>query len=116
VAAVLGALLASWATFLPSFVFIFLGAPHVERLTRVPRVAAALAAITAAVVGIIGTLAWLLARVVLLPQGFDGIIAWAALGIAIGTWWLLDRRQVELHWALPIAALAGLAAQWAGWA
>ena len=51
-AAILAALLASWATFLPSFVFIFLGAPYVERLTRMPRVAAALAAITAAVMAL----------------------------------------------------------------
>ena len=32
--AILAALLAAWATFLPSFVFIFLGAPHLERVTR----------------------------------------------------------------------------------
>ena len=77
-AAVLAALLASWATFLPSFVFIFLGAPHVERLTRSPRIQAALAAITAAVVGVIATLGVLLAKVVLLP---DGSLA-ASLGSA----------------------------------
>jgi chromate transporter len=67
-AAVLAALLASWATFLPSFVFILVGAPYVERISAEPRVASALAAITAAVVGIIGTLAVLFARVVLLPH------------------------------------------------
>ena len=38
-AALLAGALAAWATFLPSFVFIFLGAPHVERLTHVPRIA-----------------------------------------------------------------------------
>jgi len=115
-AALLAALLASWATFLPSFVFIFLGAPHVERLTRVPRIAAALAAITAAVVGIIATLGLLLARVVLLPQGLAGGIAWPPLVIAIVTWWLLERRRFDLHWALALAGLAGLAVQYAGWA
>ena len=115
-AALLAALLASWATFLPSFVFIFLGAPHLERVTRVPRIAAALAAITAAVVGIIATLGLLLGRVVLLPQGLAGGIAWAPLVIAVATWWLLERRRFELHWALVLAALAGLAAQYAGWA
>jgi len=115
-AALLAALLASWATFLPSFIFIFLGAPHLERVTRVPRIAAALAAITAAVVGIIATLGLLLGRVVLLPQGLAGGIAWAPLVIAVATWWLLERRRFELHWALVLAALAGLAAQYAGWA
>jgi len=114
--AVLAALLAAWATFLPSFVFIFLGAPHVERVTRVPRLAAALAAITAAVVGIIATLGLMLTRVVLLPQGLDGGVAWASLTIAGGAWWLLEHRRFELHWLLVLAALAGLATQYAGWA
>ncbi len=69
VAAVIAGLLAAWATFLPSFVFIFLGAPHVERIAHDPRLSGALAAITAAVVGVIATLALLLARAVLFPQG-----------------------------------------------
>jgi chromate transporter len=109
--AVLAALLASWATFLPSFVFIFLGAPYVERVTRAPRLSAALAAITAAVVGIIGTLALLLARVVLLPEGWSGGVGWASAAIAVAVWWLLGRRSFELHWVLVAAALAGIAAQ-----
>jgi chromate transporter len=115
-AAVLAALLASWATFLPSFVFIFLGAPYVERVTRAPRVAAALAAITAAVVGIIATLALLFARVVLLPEGFTGPVGWAALAIAAAAWWSLERARLGLHWVLAGAALAGLAVQAGGWA
>jgi chromate transporter len=110
VSAVIAALLASWATFLPSFVFIFLGAPYVERITRAPRISAALAAITAAVVGIIATLALLLARVVLLPDGVGGAIGWGALGIAAAVLWALGRTQFELHWVLAAAALAGLGA------
>ena len=116
VSAVLAALLASWATFLPSFVFIFLGAPYVERIARAPRISAALAAITAAVVGIIATLALLLARVVLVPDGWQGAIGWAALAIAAAVWWTLERTKLELHWALVAAALAGLAVQGLGWA
>jgi chromate transporter len=114
--AAMAALLASWATFLPSFVFIFLGAPYVERITRAPRIAAALAAITAAVVGIIATLALLLARVVLLPDGWQGGIGWAALAISAAVWWTVERTKLELHWALVAAALAGLAVQGLGWA
>jgi chromate transporter len=113
-AAVLAALLASWATFLPSFVFIFLGAPYVERLTRLPRAAAALGAITAAVVGIIATLLLLLAQVVILPAGLGGGVRWAALALAACVWLALERGRLELHWALVIAALAGLALQAAG--
>ena len=115
-AAILAALLASWATFLPSFVFIFLGAPYVERVMRAPRVGAALAAITAAVVGIIATLALLFARVVFLPEGFTGPVGWAALAIAAAAWWSLERARLGLHWVLAGAALAGLAVQAGGWA
>jgi chromate transporter len=111
VAAVLAALLASWATFLPSFVFIFLGAPYVERITSEPRAAAALAAITAAVVGIIATLAVLLGRVVLFPGGTGAGISWPALGIAVTAWLVLTRTRLALPWVLAGAAAAGLAAQ-----
>jgi chromate transporter len=108
-AAVLAALLAAWATFLPSFVFIFLGAPHLERVTREPRIAAALAAITAAVVGIIATLGVLLARVVILPAGLAGGVAWGALALAVAVWILLARTRLDLSWILALAAVGGLA-------
>ena len=57
VAAVLAALLTTWVTFVPSFVFILLGAPYVERLRGNRALASALAGITAAVVGVIASLA-----------------------------------------------------------
>lgn len=56
-AALLGALLTTWVTFVPSFLFIFLGAPYVERLRGNRTLSAALTAITAAVVGVIANLA-----------------------------------------------------------
>jgi len=111
VAAVLAALLTAWATFLPSFVFIFLGAPHLERLTHEPRIAGALAAITAAVVGIIATLALLLARVVLFPAGFAAGPHWASAIIAVAAGVLLARSRVGLPWVLAAAAAAGLLLQ-----
>jgi chromate transporter len=52
-AAVLGASLTTWVTFLPCFLFIFVGAPYVESLRRQASLNAALSAITAAVVGVI---------------------------------------------------------------
>ena len=55
-AAVLGAMLTTWVTFVPCFVFIFLGAPYVERLRGNRSLSAALTGITAAVVGIIASL------------------------------------------------------------
>jgi chromate transporter len=57
VAAVLAALLTTWVTFVPCFVFIFLGAPYVERLRGNSTISAALTGITAAVVGVIANLA-----------------------------------------------------------
>ncbi len=57
VAAVLASLLTTWVTFVPCFLFIFLGAPHVERLRGNKSLSAALTGITAAVVGVIANLA-----------------------------------------------------------
>jgi chromate transporter len=57
VAAVIAALLTTWVTFVPCFVFIFLGAPYVERLRGNATISAALTGITAAVVGVIANLA-----------------------------------------------------------
>ena len=57
VAAVLASLLTVWVTFVPCFLFIFLGAPYVERLRESAALAAALAGVTAAVVGVIANLA-----------------------------------------------------------
>lgn len=57
VAATLGAVLTTWVTFLPCFLWIFAGAPYVERLRGNRALSAALAAITAAVVGVILDLA-----------------------------------------------------------
>ena len=57
VAGVLGAVVVTWATFAPCFLWIFLGAPYVERLRGNVRLSAALETITAAVVGVIANLA-----------------------------------------------------------
>src|SRR6266436_3204693 len=56
-AGMLGGLLAAWATFVPSFVWIFMGAPYIESVRSNKALGAALAAITAAVVGVILNLA-----------------------------------------------------------
>jgi len=56
-AALLAALLTTWVTFVPCFVFVFLGAPYVERLRGNAALSAALAGITASIVGVIASLA-----------------------------------------------------------
>ena len=56
-AATLGALITTWVTFVPGFLFVLLGAPSVEKLRGNERLSAALTGITAAVVGVIASLA-----------------------------------------------------------
>jgi chromate transporter len=72
-AGVLGAVLAVWVTFLPSFVFIFAGAPVVERLRHSTALRHGLSGIGAAVVGVIANLGlWLAVHV--LFDSVDGIV------------------------------------------
>jgi chromate transporter len=56
-AGVLGSVLTTWVTFVPCYLWIFLGAPYMERLRRNARLSAALRGVTAAVVGVILNLA-----------------------------------------------------------
>jgi chromate transporter len=59
-----GAAVALWMTFIPCFLWVSAGAPHIHRLAAMPRLSAALAAITAAVVGVIANLSiWFAAHV-----------------------------------------------------
>ncbi len=65
VAAVLGSVLTTWVTFAPSFLWILLGAPYIERLRGAKALGGALRAITAAVVGVILSLAlWFASHVI----------------------------------------------------
>ena len=57
VAGTIAAVLVTWVTFVPCFLFIFLGAPHIEALRHNHYLTAALTGITAAVVGVIANLA-----------------------------------------------------------
>ncbi|MSQ91902.1 MAG: chromate efflux transporter [Gammaproteobacteria bacterium] len=100
------ALLATWATFLPSFVLILVGAPYVERLTANPRLAGALSGITAAVVGVIANLAVVFAGAVIFPAGF-GAPHWPALALAIAALILLQWTRVDVLWVIAGGALAG---------
>lgn len=83
-AGIAGALVATFFTFLPSFVFIFVGAPFVETTHGNLRFTAPLLAITAAVVGVILNLAVFFAGHVLWPRGLSGEFEWfsALLGAA----------------------------------
>jgi chromate transporter len=99
------ALLTTWATFLPSFVFIFLGAPHVERLRASRRWTAALSGITAAVVGVILNLAAVFGAAVLFPAGLPELFALAIAALAL---LVLVRWRVDVPWVIAAGAALGL--------
>ena len=76
-AATLGALITTWATFVPCFLWILLGAPYVERLRGIKSLSSALASVTAAVVGVILNLALWFGLHVIFPR--NGNVDWFAV-------------------------------------
>jgi len=82
--AALCGVLATYVTFLPSFFFIFIGAPYIEKLRHNESLTAALSGVTAAVVGVILNLALMFGATVLFPHlqtNYFGLIL-AALAFA----------------------------------
>jgi chromate transporter len=104
-AATLGALITTWVTFLPCFLFVFLGAPHVEGLRERPALASALTAITAAVVGVILNLAIWFAWHALGPAG--GGIDWFVAVVAVGAWLAMERFKIGVIPTLSACAALG---------
>lgn len=107
-AATLGAALTTWTTFLPCFLWIFLGAPYIEKLRDHRGLSAVMSAITASVVGVILNLAvWFAGHVLFpgVPPRFDVFAALVALVTFIGL--------VKWRWnIIPVvfgAAILGLA-------
>ena len=82
-AGALAAILVTWFTFLPSFLFILAGGPLVESTHGNLRFTAPLTAITAAVVGVVLNLALFFGYHVLWPEGFAGHFDWPSAVIAI---------------------------------
>jgi chromate transporter len=81
-AGVLGAVITVWVTFVPCFLWIFLGAPYVESLRGNAALSSALAAIMAAVVGVIANLAlWFASHVLFERVSASGIPDFASLEI-----------------------------------
>ncbi|MCU0797215.1 MAG: chromate efflux transporter [Akkermansiaceae bacterium] len=106
--AAVGALLTTWVTFMPCFLFVFLGAPHIEKLQDQPRISAALSAITAAVVGVILNLAVKFTLHAVKPESagaYDGYIAAVAIAAFVALW----RFKVGLMPTIGVCALLGLA-------
>lgn len=102
---ILGALITTYVTFLPCFLFIFIGAPYIEALSNNRRIQAALTGITAAVVGVILNLALFFARHVLFPSGrLDGF----ALAVAAGSFVLAWRFHLPIQYLVLAGAAAGM--------
>jgi chromate transporter len=80
--AILGSLVATYFTFLPCFLFIFLGAPYIEKLRGNKKLSAVLSSITAAVVGVVLNLAAWFGTHVLFPEAATFNIFGAAVGLA----------------------------------
>jgi chromate transporter len=121
--ALAGAAIASWCTFAPSFVWIFAGAPHAERLANNARAQGALAAITAAVLGVIANLALFFAthaffatQIGVGPMELPDLMSarWWMLALAFAAAVALIRFKANLLLVLIACALAGLAAHAGG--
>ena len=124
IGAVLGCVLATYFTFLPSFVFILLGAPYIESMRGELRLTAALTGITAAVVGVVLNLAVFFGKTVIWPKlsiphsGFSvsGALSLLAettnvfgLVLAVAAFVALQRFKVSLSYVVLACAIAGLA-------
>ncbi|MGJ0491147.1 chromate efflux transporter [Methylobacter sp.] len=103
-----GAAVATLFTFLPSFLFIFLGGPSVEATRHDMKFTAPLTGITAAVVGVIVNLACFFAYHVLWPQGLDGAFDWLSCLIGAGAFIALFRFKVGIVSVIAACAVMGL--------
>jgi chromate transporter len=127
VAAVLASLLVTWVTFVPSFLFVLLGAPYMERLRGNRSLSAALTGITAAVVGVIANLGLYFAVHTLFSETRDvgwsgmslelpepGSLRPVSLGIAVVAAVLIFRLKWSVLRVLGVCAVLGLVAALVG--
>lgn len=117
----IGSVITTWATFVPCFLWIFLGAPFIEYWRGNKSLTTALSAITAAVVGVILNLAvWFALQTlfgVVEERNFGRLrlyipdfstLDWAALLIAIGAFIALFRLKLNMLITLALSASAGI--------
>jgi chromate transporter len=103
-AATLGALVTTWTTFTPCFLWIFLGGPYIEKLRGNEALTTALSAVTAAVVGVVLNLAVWFGLHVIFPG--NGMVDWFA--IVVGTVTFIG--MVRWKWDIvPVVLGAGFA-------
>lgn len=120
-AATLGAVLTTWVTFLPSFLWIFAGAPFIEKMRGNVALGGAMSAITAAVVGVILNLAiWFglhilfseVRMIVLGPMTLEvpvlASLLWPSLGLTVVAAFAIFRLKLSIIATLAISATAGI--------
>ncbi|MDB5885952.1 MAG: chromate transporter, chromate ion transporter family [Polaromonas sp.] len=116
--AALAACVATWFTFLPSFIFILAGGPWVESTRGNLKLTAPLAAVTAAVVGVIANLALFFIGAVAYPNGAQGLFQtppdWTGLALIVLAALALWRMKWGVMTVIAASALAGLALRMLG--
>ena len=105
---VVAASIVTFFTFLPSFLFIFIGAPLIESTQNNLRLSAPLTGITAAVVGVILSLALFFAQHVFFPDASFSTLDTTAVGLAIVSLWLLVKNNLSIIKLVGLCAVFGL--------
>jgi len=111
-AGIVAACVVTYFTFLPSFIFIFIGAPFIESTQDNLKLTAPLTAITAAIVGVITSLAIFFANHIFWPNGLSESIDWIALFASLVAGFILFKFKLNIIKLIGIFALFGLAHQW----
>jgi chromate transporter len=106
--AVLGAIVTTYVTFLPCFMFIFIGAPYIEILRGNKKLTGALSGVTAAVVGVILNLALVFGAAVIFPNGVSGSLNWFSAGLTVAAFVALYRFKADVLWVVLAGGVVGL--------
>jgi len=111
-AGALAAMLVTWFTFLPSFIFILAGGPFVESTQNNLKFTAPLTAITAAVVGVIVNLALFFGYHTLWPQGFSASLDIPSAIIAVAAAIALFKFKRNVMQVIGVCGLIGIGLQY----
>ena len=111
-AGALAAMLVTWFTFLPSFIFILAGGPFVESTHNNLKFTAPLTTITAAVVGVIVNLALFFGCHTLWPQGFSGSVDIPSAFIAAGAVLALLKFKRNVMQVIGVCGVVGICLQY----
>ncbi len=104
--ATLGALITTWATFVPCFLWILVGGPHIEQLRGNQRLTTTLSAVTAAVVGVVMNLGVWFGIHALFPA--NGSLDWFALAISVLAFFGMMRWKWDVVAVVIGSGLVGL--------